>query len=273
LSELGTGSWATSLAQSSIWTSTIAGRIDVAISTRLAPTVSGRTLNVNVSGEGDAVLNTATQTQITDILEDTGTTLPGLISGISGGGSSLTGPYTRTVTVTDSDSSAAIQIAKVRLYRTGETGTSTTNASGVASFTVEAATWSYAITANGYIGATGTIVVSANGDTAVELDAATVTPPTDPALSAIEVVCLGADFSAESDIDIDFRLAEIPSGDQNKTYPGAKVTVSSDVDGIARWEAPQGAVVEYKRGNTHSWQRVTLDADDATNVTSVIGSP
>ncbi len=188
-------------------------------------------------------------------------------------GSALTGPYARTVTVTDSDTSTAIQNAKVRLYRTGETGTETTNVSGVATFTVEAATWSYAITANGYTGVAGTIAVSANGNTPIAMVAATVTPPTNPSLSAIEVLCLGVDFEAESDIDIDFRIAEIETGDQNKTYSGAKVTVSSDSNGIARWEAPQGFVVEYKRGNTHSWQRVTLDSDSATNVTSVIGSP
>lgn len=188
-------------------------------------------------------------------------------------GSALTGPYARTVTVTDSDTSTAIQNAKVRLYRTGETGTETTNVSGVATFTVEAATWSYAITANGYTGVAGTIAVSANGNTPIAMVAATVTPPTNPSLSAIEVLCLGVDFEAESDIDIDFRIAEIETGDQNKTYSGAKVTVSSDSNGIARWEAPQGFVVEYKRGNTHSWQRVTLDSDSSTNVTSVIGSP
>jgi hypothetical protein len=60
-----------------------------------------------------------------------------------------------------------IQNATVRFFRTGETESKATNSSGVASFTVTANTWSYAIVANGYAGANGTVVVSVSGDTAV----------------------------------------------------------------------------------------------------------
>lgn len=204
---------------------------------------------------------------------DTLKTLSDQIDGIEGGGSSLTGPYTRTVTVTDADTTLPIQNAKVRLYRTGETGTEPTNVSGVASFTVEAATWSYAITANGYTGVSGTIVVSANGNTPVQMTATAVTPPTEPGLSAIEVLCLGADFTAQADIEMHFRLAAVSSSDQNRSHPGATVSVDSDGDGIARWEAPQGAIIEYKRGTSQVWTRATLDNDSVTSVKSVIGVP
>jgi len=203
---------------------------------------------------------------------DTLKTLSEQIDGIDGG-ASLTGPFTRTVTVTDASTSGAIENAKVRLFRTGETGSLQTNLGGVASFTVEAATWSYAITANGYTGTSGTIVVSANGDTAVQLMASSVTPPTDPALSAIEVLCLNANFAAASGIDIDFRMALVATGDQNRAHPGAKKTVTSNGSGIARFEGPQGATIEWKRGSGQQWTAVTLDNDSVTNVTSLIGSP
>jgi hypothetical protein len=203
---------------------------------------------------------------------DTLKTLSEQIDGIDGG-ASLTGPFTRTVTVTDASTSGAIQNAKVRLFRTGETGSLQTNSGGVASFTVEAATWSYAITANGYTGTSGTIVVSANGDTAVQLMASSVTAPTDPALSAIEVLCLNANFAAASGIDIDFRMASVATGDQNRAHPGAKKTVTSNGSGIARFEGPQGATIEWKRGSGQQWTAVTLDNDSVTNVTSLIGSP
>ena len=191
----------------------------------------------------------------------------------SGGGSGLTGPFTRTITVTDAADDSPIEAAKVRLYRTGETETKPTEADGHVEFTTEAATFSYAVTANGYGGASGTIVISANGATTIELTANSVTPPTNPDLSAIEVLCLDEDFEAASGIDVDFRMASVASGDQNRAHPGAKKTVTSNGSGIARFEGPQGATIEWKRGTGQQWTPVTLDNDSVTNVTSVIGSP
>ncbi len=99
---------------------------------------------------------------------------------VGGGGESLSGPFTRTITVLDDATSQPIESAKVRLFRTGESESKPTNSSGVASFTVEAATWSYAVTASGYAGASGTIAVSANGNTNVRLVASSPVNP-DPA--------------------------------------------------------------------------------------------
>ena len=49
----------------------------------LQPTVAGRTLNISVDSEGDAVLNSETSDKIDLILEDTGATIPGLIGNIT----------------------------------------------------------------------------------------------------------------------------------------------------------------------------------------------
>lgn len=191
------------------------------------------------------------------------------------GGGGLTGPFTRTITVIDAADDSPIEAAKVRLYRTGETETKPTDADGETSFTTEAATFSYAVTANGYGGASGTIVISADSATTIEIEltATAVTPPTDPALSAIEVLCLNANFAATAGIDIDFRMSAVATGDQNRAHPGAKKTVTSNGSGIARFEGPQGAVIEWKRGTGQQWTAVTLDNDSVTNVTSLIGSP
>lgn len=70
--------------------------IDAAITSRLAPTVSGRTLNVNTDGEGDAVLNAATQAQITALTR-------GLIAGVVGSSSSTT-----VINVTSTESGLAV---------------------------------------------------------------------------------------------------------------------------------------------------------------------
>lgn len=90
----------------------------------------------------------------------------------------LAGPYTRTITVTDSATTLPIELARVRLYRTGETETQLTNTSGVVVFTTVAATFSYAVIASGYVSTTGTIVITANGSTAISLTAISVATPT-----------------------------------------------------------------------------------------------
>ena len=72
----------------------------------------------------------------------------------------LSGAYTVTITVDDGTN--PIENASVRMYRTGETETKDTNASGQAVFTVDAATWSVALQATGFDGETNSLAVSAD---------------------------------------------------------------------------------------------------------------
>jgi len=175
--------------------------------------------------------------------------------------------------VTDADTAAAIELALVRLYKTGSTQSLSADSSGVVTFATTAATWSYSVSANGYGGATGTIEISADGSTGIELTVSAVASPTSPDLSAIEVLCLGADYLLEVGVEVDFRIVTVPTGETNKAYRGAKVTVTSNASGVARHEVPQSSVIEYKRGAATVWNQVTVDADGSTNVESFIGSP
>jgi hypothetical protein len=91
-----------------------------------------------------------------------------LIGDIEGG---LTGDYTLTVTVTDADTEAPIENAKVTLSRTGERGAEPTDVNGVAVLGLDAATWSWIVRAAGYESATGVITIADDDDVlAVELD-------------------------------------------------------------------------------------------------------
>ena len=84
-------------------------------------------------------------------------------------GDPLVGPFTRTITVTDSVSGDPIEGVSVRLSLAADTESQLTNASGVASFTVSAGTWSYDVFRSGYAGTSGTIVVTENGATTIVL--------------------------------------------------------------------------------------------------------
>lgn len=183
------------------------------------------------------------------------------------------GTGARTVTITVNDGTTALQNAVVRLTEGSNTFRALTNASGVATFNIDDATYTVAVTKSGYTYAGTTLVVDGTETATYSMTAVSVTPPTNPDLSAIEVLCLDEDFAAASGIDVDFRMASVATGDQNRAHPGAKKTVTSNGSGIARFEGPQGATIEWKRGTGQQWTPVTLDNDSVTNVTSLIGSP
>ena len=193
-----------------------------------------------------AELDSATLQKIDDIREDTGTTLPGLIGGIEGGGAGLTGPYTRTITVTDADTDEPIEGAKVRLYRTGETGTVATDDDGIASFTVEAATWSYGITASGYTGVSGSVVVGANGNTDVQMEAVSITPGTSDNTTGYLVTRTNG--VAANGLAVSYQMAETPTGDTGSSYDATVYSATSVANGIAELTLVRGAKYWIWRG-------------------------
>lgn len=183
------------------------------------------------------------------------------------------GTGARTVTITVNDGTTVLQNAVVRFTEGSNTFRALTNASGVATFNLDDATYTVAVTKSGYTFAGTTMVVNGTETATYSMTATNVTSPTNPDLSAIEVLCLDEDFEAVAGVEVNFRMAAIASGDQNRAHPGAKKTITSNVSGIARFEGPQGATIEWKRGTGQVWTAVTLDNDSVTNVTSLIGSP
>lgn len=183
-----------------------------------------------------------------------------------------TGTGARTVTITVNDGSTALQNAIVRLSEGLNTYRTVTNASGVAVFNVDDATYTVAVTKSGYTYAGTTLVVNGTETATYSMTAVSVTPPTNPDLSAVVVLCLGTDFEPEAGVTIDIRIVTLPSGSTNTAYPGIKQTATSNVSGIATLEAPKGSVCEWKRGKEDSWTEITIGSGDQTNVTSIIGS-
>jgi hypothetical protein len=223
------------------------------------------------SGRIAAVLDSATSTKIDDILTDTGTTLPAAIAAIEGGGGSGTGA--RTVTITVNDGTTVLQNATVRMTEGANTFTALTNVSGVAVFNLDDATYTVSVTKSGYSYAGTTLVVNGTETATYSMTVVSITPPSNPSLSAIVVLCLNAAGQPEASVAIDIRIVTVPSGSQNIAYKGSKQTATSNVNGIAQFEVVQGSVCEWKRGKADVWSSVTIDSDSVTNVTSVIGSP
>jgi len=182
------------------------------------------------------------------------------------------GTGARTITITVNDGTTALQNAVVRLSEGLNTYRTLTNASGVAVFNVDDATYTVAVTKSGYTYAGTTLIVNGTETATYSMTAVSVTPPTNPDLSAVVVLCLGTDFEAESGVTIDLRIVTFPSGSTNTAYPGIKKTATSNGSGIATLYAPKGSVCEWKRGKEDSWTEITIGSGDQTNVTSIIGS-
>jgi len=198
---------------------------------------------------------------------DLDTQLDAILAASGGAGSGA-----RTVTITVNDGTTALQNAVVRFTEGSNTFRALTNASGVAVFNVDDATYTVAVTKSGYTYAGTTMVVNGTETATYSMTAVSVTPPANPDLSAVVVLCLGTDFEAESGVTIDLRIVTFPSGSTNTAYPGLKKTATSNGSGIATLYAPKGSVCEWKRGREDSWTEITIGSDDQTNVTSIIGS-
>lgn len=125
--------------------------------------------------ERHAVLNTATQTQIDNIEQ----TVEGLSSG--------SGTGARTVTITVNDGATVLQNATVRMTEGVSTFTALTNVSGAAVFNLDDATYAVSITKPGYSYAGTSLIVNGTETATYSMTAISVTPPDDPALSAVTI--------------------------------------------------------------------------------------
>lgn len=103
------------------------------------------------------------------------------VLGLNAGAGS--GAFTVTVTVTDGTD--PLQNASIRLIEGVTPYTATTNASGVATFSLDAATYSIAITKAGYQFTPSTIVVTAAGNFNKAMTEVVVSPPADPTLCRV----------------------------------------------------------------------------------------
>jgi hypothetical protein len=147
------------------------------------------------------------------ILEDTGTTLPAQISGIDTGSGS--GAYTITATVTDGTN--PLQGATVRVREGINAYTGTTDANGEVTFALDAATYSVAVTKDGYsfTPTTRTVTGEETGTLTddLELTAITVVAADDPdecRVSGSNIRDLGG--AVASDVSVLFELYVTPDG-------------------------------------------------------------
>lgn len=210
-------------------------RIDVATSTRLASSSYTAPLSESQTRAAVGLAAADLDSQLDAVLA--------AASDTTGAGA-----YTRTITV--NDGTAALQGAKVRLTQGAESYVGTTNASGQVVFSVDAATWSVAITKPGYTFTPTTLVVSGSGSTTYSMTASGPTPSSDPDKTTVRITCYGADTEPEASATVQLRQLTAPSGDEGNAFDGAWATYTADAEGIVDVTLWSDATYAIRRGTT-----------------------
>lgn len=151
-----------------------------------------------------------------------------------GGGAGLSGPNVVTITVVDDLDDSPIEGASVRLFRTGETGTLLTDASGQAVFAVESATFTTAVAAAGYEGQSVPLVVGSDVAIEYRLDAnGAVLPPAAPGLCNVLVNVIDQHGNPVEGATVTARLNGKQEFASQSLVANASTESTTGVDGIA----------------------------------------
>lgn len=175
------------------------------------------------------------------ILEDTGTTLPAQIAALDIGGG--TGIYACTWTV--NDGSTVLEGATVSFWLAGVLrGTGTTNASGQVSMSLDAGTYTVAISLSGYTFAITTHAVSSTASTwtkTFSMTAQTISAPSNPTDCACAWLCLDENDAPVAGVIIRARPDTDVTGTGYAWSGHTREATSAAVTGLATINLPQGS--------------------------------
>jgi hypothetical protein len=168
------------------------------------------------------------------------------------------GPFTVTVTVTDT-LSVPLQNARVAYSEGVNRFYGITDALGVVTLNVNAATYVVAASKDGYSFAGGTSVITADTSDTIVMTEVVVVPPADPALCTVYIaVKNGGTLVAIPGVKTVFRLVEPPTG-AGIAFQPATVTGTSDNTGLIQVALPKsstwtyfGETVQVGTGSTQS---------------------
>jgi hypothetical protein len=187
----------------------------------------------------------------------------------SGGGGSGTGAYTIAITVQNT-SSAALQNATVRMSEGANSYTATTNASGVATFALDAATYSVAITKGGYQFTPTTLAVSSSDSQTYQMSTVTITP-SEPTETTGYITVYTAARVVVSGATVELQLTRLKNGTTGSGINDALVSRTTNASGYAEFTGlPRGAAYQL-RINTGPWYRGTTAEAATTPLVGTIG--
>lgn len=194
-------------------------------------------------------------------------------STVSGGGdSSGSGAYAINITVTDTDDNE-LQNAHISLTEGSGVFTATTDADGLASFSLDAATYTVAIVKGGYTYTPSELVVTAADDVTLEMTAMAVTAPSDPTLCRIYGWVRNTSTGrAMAGVQLTATRSPATAATVNGSIAiGARKSAISDVNGLVQLDVPQTDQIVLAAGGATQWI-ITMPAAGLSVTTSLTGT-
>jgi len=192
----------------------------------------------------------------------------------TGGGGGGTGTGARTVNITVQLSGAAVQGAKVRLTKAGETYLGTTNVSGIATFNIDDGSWIVSITSPNTTFAGAVLAVSGTVNQTYSLTAIAITPSSPGNVTGYWLV-LGANGLPETGVTMSMQAVSTEHGSTGLAIDTATRTAVSDAVGVAQFsDLTPGVRYQAWRGTgAKVYVTIPADSDPIVELNSLLGSP
>ena len=179
------------------------------------------------------------------------------------------GAFVYTVTVT-TNGTTPINGARVRLAGGAETRYLVTGADGVAAFSVDAGSYSLAITASGYSYTPTTVSISASTSATITMTAVSIPAAVDPDQTNAYTTCRDGQGDATSGVVLTFALV-----DPNPTvdsYDISEMTATSGVGGLLTIPLLKSSKYKARRGRG-SWVFFTTGSGSTYELPQVLSHP
>ena len=178
------------------------------------------------------------------------------------------------ITVRD-PSASPIQNATVRISRTGESFALQTNASGVATFSLDDATWTVAITATGFSFSPVSLVVASNVSQTYSMTAAGggVTPSEAPMTTGYWTV-YNQNGTIQAGAQVSIQASSPPVGSTGIVMEDAVRTATADNNGVVQFSnLIKGSVyIVWRTGSSRKFNiTVPANAGNTTALGSIVG--
>ena len=249
-----------------VWDEAIAGHVT-------AGTTGAKLNSLSAGGDATAANQTTIINHLTDIKGAGFSTSTDTLEKIRDALPVSTGTGAYTLTVTVNDGTTALQNATVRLSEGANVFAGTTNASGVVTFSLDAATYSVAITKDGYTFTPTTKVVAGSGSQTYSMTLVVVVPDADPLKCVATVTCYDVLTADDDDARVFIQQTAVPTGDDNHVFDGREKLLTPDADGVIELTLWRGATYLMWRG-TDKADGVTFTVPNAAtmDIDSVLGA-
>lgn len=176
------------------------------------------------------------------------------------------------VTVTVDDGSDPLEGVTVRLREGANNFTAVTNASGVATFSLDAATYAISMTKVGYQFTPSTIVVTTAADFPQSMTAITVSASS-PGFATGVLTCYDEDGAAEQSVQVMCQIIDGP-GTAGLSYDSTIRTETSGADGVVQFTGMViGATYDIWRSDRGGRIEMTVPNSASFNINELIGKP